>query len=165
MTNITKLILGIVLLVPTALVAQTSTDLVIMPGLNTPRPTTTPKFNFDVALGHKFQGSGNEVTFGYTYANEGSGFSFSNRALNTEALGFMKTVSVSKSVGLYGWGRAGVTELVGVRNTEVRPYLGASVGLDFKVANKQSIRLQETFNEVVTAPWYTTTSLGYVVSW
>ena len=40
-----------------------------------------------------------------------------------------------------------------------------SLGAILHVNAKGSIWIQETYNTVVTVPWYTTTSVGYTWSW
>ena len=44
-------------------------------------------------------------------------------------------------------------------------YDGESLGAIVHINRRTSIWIQETFNKVVTVPWYTTTSVGYTWSW
>jgi hypothetical protein len=44
-------------------------------------------------------------------------------------------------------------------------YNGESLGAIVHFNARNSIWIQETFNKVVTVPWYTTTCTGYTWSW
>ena len=46
-----------------------------------------------------------------------------------------------------------------------RFYNGESLGAIVHFSTHHSIWIQETFNKIVTVPWYLTSSIGYTRSW
>lgn len=46
-----------------------------------------------------------------------------------------------------------------------RLYNGESLGVIVHLMHANSLWIQETFNKLVTVPWYTTTGIGYTWSW
>ena len=155
--------------------AQTgaSTDLFVMFGSDFVRPGLAPKSNYNIGLGHtlaflKKSPFGDELTFGYTYENGGShGFLHTSFGSHTEALGIMKNFPLprTKHPTAYTWIQGGITSMTGNRAVLNRFYNGESLGLIVHFNDRHSIWIQETFNKVVTIPWYTTTSIGYTRSW
>jgi hypothetical protein len=150
----------------------TSTDLWIMPGSDFDRPGLTAKANYNIGIGHTFaflkkDPIGDEVTFGYTYEDAGSGFWHSQFGSDTESLGIMKNFGLPKTkwVTGYTWVQLGVTSFTGTAHVQNDLYDGESLGAIVHVNKHNSIWIQETFNKVVTVPWYTTTSIGYTWSW
>lgn len=150
----------------------TSTDLWIMPGSDFVRPGLAAKANYNIGIGHTFgflkkDPLGDEVTFGYTYENAGSGFWHSQFGSDTESLGIMKNFGIPKTklVTGYTWIQLGLTSFTGNTHVQNRLYDGESLGAIVHFNAHNSIWIQETFNKVVTAPWYTTTSVGYTWSW
>lgn len=152
--------------------AGTSTDLFIMLGSDFDRPGLLPKANDDIGIGHTFgflkkDPIGDELTFAYTYEDAGSGFWHSDYGSHTESFGVMKNFGLPKTkiVTGYTWVQVGVTSLTGGPQVQNHFYNGESAGavVHFNIHN--SIWLQETFNKIVTVPWYTTTSVGYTRSW
>jgi hypothetical protein len=125
----------------------TSNDLFVMFGSDFVRPGLAPKANYNIGLGHTFKflkkdPFGDEITFGYTYENAGShGFLHTDFGSHTESLGLMK------NFGIPGF------------------YDGESLGAIIHFNDHHSIWIQETFNKIVSIPWYTTTSIGYTRSW
>jgi hypothetical protein len=153
--------------------AGTSTDLFVMFGSDFVRPGLLPRSNYNIGLGHTFgflkkDPFGDEVTFAYTYENAGShGFFHTLYGSHTEALGIMKNFGLpkTKKVSGYTWIQAGITSMTGNTFVQNRFYNGESPGMIIHFNDRQSIWIQETFNKVVTVPWYTTTSVGYTRSW
>jgi hypothetical protein len=153
--------------------AGTSTDLFIMFGSDFVRPGLAPKANYNVGLGHTFgllkkDLFGDELTFAYTYENGGShGFLHTDFGSHTESLGIMKNFGLpqTKRVTGYTWIQGGLTSFTGNARVENRFYNGESLGAIIHFNDHNSIWVQETYNKIVTAPWYTTTSVGYTWSW
>lgn len=168
--------------------SSTSTDIYMMFGSDFDRPGLVPRANYNVGVGHTFSfitnstfGKifGDEPTVSYTYENGGpSGFWHGPTSTSTETLGLMKnfgipyiaswengTIGYTKKVTMYTWPQFGITSITGggapVAN---RMYSGFSLGAIIHVTKSQSIWIQESYNKVVTVPWYTTTSIGYGLS-
>jgi hypothetical protein len=139
------------------------------PGL---RPGLAARANYNVGIGHTFgflkhDLIGDEVTVAYTYENAGDGFWHSDLASSTESVGLMKNFELfnAKRLTWYTWIQIGLTSFTGGSNVQNRFYNGESLGAILHVNAKESIWIQETYNKVVTVPWYTTTSVGYTWSW
>jgi len=126
--------------------AGTSSDLFVMFGSDFVRPGLAPKANYNIGLGHTFKflkkdPFGDEITFAYTYENAGShGFLHTDFGSHTESLS-------------------------GSAFLQNRFYDGESLGAIIHFNDHHSIWIQETFNKIVSIPWYTTTSIGYTRSW
>jgi hypothetical protein len=158
---------------PNAASAGTSTDLFVMMGLDVDRPGALPRANYNIGIGHTFgflkkDPIGDELTFAYTYENAGShGFLHTQFGEHTETLGVMKNFSIpkAKALGGYTWLQAGPTSYTGHAEVQNRLYSGAAVGLVIHFTDHHAIWVQESYNKVVTVPWYTTSSLGYTYSW
>src|ERR1700733_43121 len=149
----------------------TSTDLFIMLGSDFVRPGLLPKANDNIGIGHTFgflkkDPIGDELTFAYTYEDAGSGFWHSQFGSHTESFGVMKNFGLPKTkiVSGYTWVQAGISSFTGNAHVENHFYNGESVGAVVHFTEHHSIWIQETFNKIVTAPWYTTTSIGYTRS-
>jgi hypothetical protein len=151
----------------------TSNDLFIMFGSDLVRPGLLPKANYNIGLGHTFKflkknPIGDELTFGYTYENAGShGFLHTDFGSHTEALGIMKNFGIpgTKRVTGYTWIQGGITSLTGDAFVQNRFYDGESLGAIIHFNDHHSIWIQETYNKIVSIPWYTTASIGYTRSW
>ena len=151
----------------------TSTDLFVMFGSDFVRPGLAPKANHNIGLGHTFgflkkDSIGDEITFAYTYENGGShGFFHTSFGSHTEAMGIMKNFGLPKTKRLTGYTsvQGGITSMTGNPFIQNRFYNGESLGLIVHFNDHHSIWIQETFNKIVTVPWYTTASLGYTRSW
>ena len=151
----------------------TSTDLFVMFGSDFVRPGLLPKANYNIGLGHTFKflhkdPIGDEITFAYTYENAGShGFLHTDFGSHTEALGLMKNFGIpgTKRISGYTWIQGGITSLTGNPYIENRFYDGESLGAIVHFNDHHSIWIQETYNKIVSIPWYTTTSIGYTRSW
>ena len=150
----------------------TSTDFWIMPGSDFVRPGLAAKANYNIGIGHTFgflkkDPVGDELTFGYTYEDAGSGFWHSQFGSHTESLGVMKNFGLPKTkrVTGYTWIQLGITSFTGDATVQNDLYDGESLGAIIHFNQRNSIWIQETFNKVVTVPWYTTTSIGYTWSW
>jgi len=151
----------------------TSNDLFIMFGSDLVRPGLLPKANYNIGLGHTFaflkkDPFGDELTFAYTYENAGShGFLYTGFGSHTEALGLMKNFGLphTKRVTGYTWIQGGITTLTGGPFVENRYYDGEALGAIIHFNDHHSIWIQESFNKIVTVPWYTTASIGYTRSW
>jgi len=151
----------------------TSNDLFVMFGSDLVRPGLLPKANYNIGLGHTFKflkkdPIGDEITFGYTYENAGShGFLHTDYGSHTEALGLMKNFGIpgTKRVTGYTWIQGGITSLTGNAFVQNRYYDGESLGAIIHFNDHHSIWIQETYNKIVSIPWYTTASIGYTRSW
>lgn len=151
----------------------TSTDLFVMFGSDFDRPGLLPRANYNIGLGHTFKflhknPFGDEITFGYTYENAGShGFLHTDFGSHTETLGLMKNFNIpgTKRVTGYTWIQAGITSFTGSPLVENRLYDGESLGAIIHFNDHHSIWIQESYNKIVTVPWYTTISIGYTRSW
>jgi hypothetical protein len=150
----------------------TSTDLFIMLGSDFDRPGLLPKANYNIGIGHTFgflkkDPIGDELTFAYTYEDAGSGFWHSDFGSHTESFGVMKNFGLPKTkiVTGYTWVQVGVTSLTGGPRVQNRFYNGESAGAVVHFDIHNSVWIQESFNKIVTVPWYTTTSIGYTRSW
>jgi hypothetical protein len=152
--------------------AGTSTDLYIMLGSDFDRPGLVPKANYNIGIGHTFgflkkNPIGDELTFAYTYEDAGSGFWHSDFGSHTESFGVMKNFGLPKTkvVTGYTWVQVGISSFTGNAHVENHFYNGESLGAVVHFTEHHSIWIQETFNKIVTVPWYTTTSVGYTRSW
>jgi hypothetical protein len=151
----------------------TSNDLFVMFGSDLVRPGLEPKANYNIGLGHTFgflkkDWFGDEITFAYTYENAGShGFLHTDFGSHTEAFGLMKNFGIpgTKRVTGYTWIQGGITSLTGNPTVENRLYDGESLGLIIHFNDRHSIWIQESYNKIITVPWYTTASIGYTRSW
>jgi hypothetical protein len=151
----------------------TSNDLFIMFGSDLVRPGLAPKANYNIGLGHTFKflskdPIGDEITFAYTYENGGShGFLHTDFGSHTEALGLMKNFAIprTKRVTGYTWIQGGITSMTGNAFVQNRFYDGEPLGAIVHFNDHSSIWIQETYNKIVTIPWYTTASIGYTRSW
>lgn len=158
---------------PQAAESGTSNDLFVMFGSDLVRPGLEPKANYNIGLGHTFgflkkDPFGDEITFAYTYENAGShGFLHTDFGSHTEALGLMKNFGIpgTKRVTGYTWIQVGITSLTGNPAVENRFYDGEALGLIIHFNDHHSIWIQESYNKIVTIPWYTTASIGYTRSW
>jgi hypothetical protein len=152
--------------------SSTSTDLFVMFGSDFDRTGLLPRANYNIGIGHTFgfmkkDPVGDELTFGYTYENSGThGFLHTANGEHTESAGVMKNFPLprTKAVTGYTWIQSGITSYTG--NARVQNRLDSSASLGAIVhCNNSSIWIQESYNKVVTTPWYTTSSIGYTYSW
>jgi hypothetical protein len=158
---------------PEADASSTSTDLFVMIGSDFDRPGLLPRANYNIGIGHTFgflkkDPIGDELTFGYTYENAGThGFLHTAFGEHTESAGVMKNFSLPKTKTLtgYTWIQSGVTSYTGNAHVQNRLDSGVSLGAIVHFNNNNSIWIQESYNKVVTVPWYTTSSIGYTYSW
>lgn len=152
---------------------STSTDLFLMFGSDLVRPGLEPKANYNIGIGHTFDflkkdPFGDELTFAYTYENAGShGFLHTDFGSHTETMGIMKNFALPKTrrVTGYTWIQGGLTSLTGMPRVANRFYDGESLGAIVHFSDHGSLWIQESFNKIVTIPWYTTSSVGYTWSW
>jgi hypothetical protein len=150
----------------------TSTDLFIMIGSDFVRPGLLPKVNDNIGIGHTFRflkkdPIGDELTFAYTYEDSGSGFWHSDFGSHTESFGVMKNFGLPKikRISGYTWVQLGVSTFTGNAQLQNHLYDGESLGAIVHFNDRHSIWIQETYNKIVTTPWYTTASVGYTRSW
>ena len=150
----------------------TTTDLFVMLGSDLDRPGWVPAANYNIGIGHTFaflkkDPIGDEVTFAYTYESGGPAFWHSTTNSDTESLGIMKNFGLPKTkrVTGYTWVQIGLTSYTGSGLVQNRFYDGESAGAVVHFTDHSSIWIQETFNKIVTVPWYTTSSIGYTWSW
>jgi hypothetical protein len=151
----------------------TSTDLFVMIGSDFDRPGPLPRANYNIGIGHTFgflkkDPIGDELTFGYTYENAGThGFLHTTFGEHTESAGVMKNFSLpkTKTVTWYTWLQCGITSYTGSVRVQNRLDSGVSLGAIVHFNLRNSVWIQESYNKVVTVPWYTTSSIGYTYSW
>jgi hypothetical protein len=151
----------------------TSTDLFVMFGSDFDRPGLVPRANYNIGIGHtlgvlKKCPLGDELTWSYTYENSGShGFLHTSLGEHTETVGVMKNFALPKTKTLtgYTWVQGGATTYTGNIHVQNRLVTGLSVGAVVHCSRNSSIWIQESYNKVVTVPWYTTSSIGYTYSW
>ena len=81
--------------------------------------------------------------------------------------GVMKNFGLPKTkrISGYTWVQIGISTFTGNPQLQNRFYDGESLGAVVHFSDHNSIWIQETFNKIVTVPWYTTTSIGYTRSW
>lgn len=149
----------------------TSTDVFVMLGSDLDRPGWVPAANYNIGIGHTFgflkkDPIGDEITFAYTYESGGPAFWHSTINSDTESLGIMKNFGLPKTkrVTGYTWIQAGLTSYTGAPQVLNRFYDGESLGAIVHFTDHSSIWIQETFNKILTVPWYTTSSIGYTWS-
>ena len=65
----------------------------------------------------------------------------------------------------YTWIQLGIISFTGNAPVQNRFYNGECLDAIVHFNARNSIWIQEAFNKIVTAPWYTTASLGYTCSW
>ena len=153
--------------------SSTSTDLFVMLGSDFDRPGLLPRANLNIGIGHTFgflkrDIIGDELTISYTYENADThGFFHTDQGEHTETLGAMKNFGIpaTKVVTGYTWLQGGITSYTGTTRLQNRFYSGVSLGGVIHFTDHHSIWIQESYNKVVTVPWYTTTSAGYTYSW
>jgi hypothetical protein len=150
----------------------TSTDLFIMLGSDFVRPGLAAKANYNIGIGHTFgflkkDPIGDELTFAYTYEDGGPGFWHSQFGSHTESFGVMKNFGLPKMkrVSGYTWIQGGISSFTGNAHVENHFYDGESLGAVIHFNDHNSIWIQETFNKIISVPWYTTTSIGFTRSW
>jgi hypothetical protein len=150
----------------------TSTDLFVMMGSDFVRPGLVPKANYNIGIGHTYgflkkDPIGDELTFSYTYEDGGSGFWHSQFGSDTESFGVMKNFGLPKlkRISGYTWIQGGISSFTGYAHLQNHFYDGESVGAVVHFNDRNSIWIQETFNKIITVPWYTTSSIGYTRSW
>jgi len=143
-----------------------------MMGSDFDRPGLLPKANYNIGIGHTFaflkkDPIGDELTFSYTYEDAGSGFWHSKYGSDTESFGVMKNFNLPKTkrVTGYTWIQGGITTFTGNATLQNHFYDGESLGAVIHFTSHHSIWIQESFNKVLSVPWYTTTSIGYTRSW
>jgi hypothetical protein len=150
----------------------TSTDLWVMLGTDFVRPGLDPKANYNIGIGHTFgflkkDPFGDELTVSYTYENAGPNFWHSQFGSDTESFGVMKNFGIPKTKILtgYTWIQIGISTFTGGPHLVNEFYNGESLGGIIHFTEHHSIWFQDTFNKIVSFPWYTTFSVGYTRSW
>jgi hypothetical protein len=151
----------------------TSTDLFVGIGSDFDRPRLLARANYGIGIGHTFgflkkNPVGDELTSGYTYENAGAhGFLHTDFGEYTENVGLMKNFVLPKTklVSGYTWIQGGITSYTGNANVRNRFASSASLGAIIHLSYHNSIWIQESYNKVVTVPWYTTSSVSYTYSW
>jgi hypothetical protein len=151
----------------------TSTDLFVGIGSDFDRPGLLARANYGIGIGHtlgflKKDPIGDELTFAYTYEDAGThGFLHTNFGEHTESVGLMKNFALPKTklVSGYTWIQGGITSYTGNGNVRNRFVSSASLGAIIHLSYHNSIWIQESYNKVVTVPWYTTSSVSYIYSW
>lgn len=151
----------------------TSTDLFVIIGSDFDRPGLLPRANYNIGIGHTFgflkhDPLGDELTVAYTCENSGShGFLHTDFGEHTEQLGIMKNVPIpgTKRITGYTWIQTGITSFTGHATVQNLLDSGLSLGAIVHLNDRNSIWIQESYGKVVSVPWYTTTSAGYMWSW
>ena len=151
----------------------TSTDLFVGLGSDFDSPGLLPRANYGIGIGHTFgflkkDPVGDELTFAYTYENAGThGFLHTDFGEDTESVGVMKNFALPKVklVSGYTWIQGGITSYTGNAKVRNRFDSSASLGAVVHLSYHSSIWIQESYNKVVTVPWYSTSSVSYTYSW
>ena len=148
------------------------TDFTVYVGSDFIRPGGLPRANLQFAIGHKFDGLlkdplGSVLVFNYAYENAGThGFFHTQFGSHSEDFGVMRDFRISKEHHISGYNllQAGISTLTG--DTELHNHFNfnENVGVKFHINRFNAIWVQETYNTVVTVPWYTVTSIGYTYS-
>lgn len=150
-----------------------SNDLFVMLGSDFDRPGLVPRANYSIGLGHMFKflrknPFGDELTVSYMYENSGT-HAFWHTAFgeHTESVGLMKNFPLprTKIVTGYTWVQSGLTTFTGNASLQNRLDSSVSLGAIIHFKSHNSIWVQESYGKVVTAPWFTTSSIGYGWSW
>lgn len=79
----------------------------------------------------------------------------------------MKNFALPKTTAVsgYTWLQSGITSYTGYANVRNCFDSSVSVAAILYLNLHGSIWIQETYNKVVTVPWYTTMSVSYTYSW
>jgi len=147
------------------------TDFTVYVGSDFVRPGGLPRANLQFAVGHKFDGLlkdplGSVLVFNYAYENAGThGFFHTQFGSHSEDFGVMRDFHISKEHHISGYNllQAGVSTLTGDAVSNHFNF-NENVGVKFHINRFNAIWVQETYNKVVTVPWYTVTSIGYTYS-
>jgi hypothetical protein len=148
------------------------TDFTLLVGSDFVRPGSLPRANLSLGMGHTFDvlekdPLGRGVTFGYAYENTGThGFFHTNFGEHSELLGQMRDFRVWKKHHItgYNWLQGGISSLTGDTKVHNRFSWNETLGVKFHLNRFNAIWVEETYNKVVTVPWYTVTSVGYTYS-
>jgi hypothetical protein len=151
----------------------TTNDLFVMFGSDFDRPGLLPRANYSLGLDHmlgflKKDPFGDELTFGYMYENSAThGFLHTAFGEHTESIGVMKNfpLPATKRVTGYTWIQTGNTSYTGNARLQNRLDSSVSLGAILHFRRHSSIWIQESYGKVVTAPWFTTSSIGYGWGW
>ena len=147
------------------------TDFTVYVGSDFVRPGGLPRANLQFAVGHKFDGLlkdplGSVLVFNYAYENAGThGFFHTQYGSHSEDFGVMRDFHISERHHVSGYNllQAGMSTLTG--DTVSNHFnFNENVGVKFHINRFNAIWVQETYNKVVTVPWYTVTSIGYTYS-
>ena len=148
------------------------TDFTIYVGSDFVRPGALPRANLQFAIGHRFEWLlknplGSVLVFNYAYENAGThGFFHTQFGSHSEDLGVMRDFHISREHHISGYNllQAGVSSLTGGPTVDSHFNFNENVGVKFHINRFNAIWVQETYNKVVTVPWYTVTSIGYTYS-
>jgi len=80
------------------------------------------------------------------------------------AMGLLVISNGTSGGATFHEGSSGHHQPDGKRVRGERFYDGEALGAIVHFNDRNSIRIQETFNKIVTPPWYTTSSIGYTRS-
>jgi hypothetical protein len=75
------------------------------------------------------------------------------------------TLPKTKLVSGYTCIQVGVSSFTGGAHIQNHFSNGDSLGAAIHFTDHHAVWVQEMFNKIVSAPWYTTTSVGYTRSW
>jgi len=147
------------------------TDFTVYVGSDFVRPGGLPRANLQFALGHRFESIlkdplGSVLVFNYAYENAGThGFFHTQYGSHSLDLGDMRDFHISREHHISGYNllQAGVSILTGPTASNHFNF-NENVGVKFHINRFNAIWVQETYNKVVTVPWYTVTSIGYTYS-
>jgi hypothetical protein len=148
------------------------TDFTVLVGSDFVRPGLLPRANLQFALGHRFEWLlknplGSVLVFNYAYENAGThGFFHTQFGSHSEDLGDMRDFHISREHHISGYNllQAGISTLTGGAAVSNHFNFNENVGVKFHINRFNAIWVQETYNKVVTVPWYTVTSIGYTYS-
>ena len=147
------------------------TDFTVYVGSDFVRPGGLPRANLQFAIGHRFDWLlkdplGSVLVFNYAYENAGThGFFHTQYGSHSEDFGVMRDFHISEKHHVSGYNllQAGISTLTGDTVTNHFNF-NENVGVKFHINRFNAIWVQETYNKVVTVPWYTVTSIGYTYS-
>jgi len=148
-------------------------DLFVMSGSDFDRPGLLPRANYSIGIGHMFDflkkdPFGDELTFSYMYENSGThGFLHTAFGEHTESVGIMRNfpLPATKRLTGYTWIQTGITSYTGNPRLQNRLDSSLSLGAIIHFGRHSSLWIEESYGKVVTAPWFTTSSIGYGWSW
>lgn len=158
----------LILLITSVAGMSMADDVFLMAGADVDRPSLSLRANYSIGVGHiekSLSGFalGDEVTVGYAFesgTNRGGFWYVPSGSFSTVSVGLMKNFGKFHSATFYSWPQIGLTA---ISESGTRLYVGYGFGIVLHTSKRGSIWIQESYNKVVTVPWYTTTGIGYAI--